>query len=156
MTTLEKIARLVQREFPIDWDGLHGESHMLRVLENGQRIAELSGANVEVVSLFAYFHDAKRQNNAYDPGHGQRGAAFARSLRGSLVTLHDSDFELLSYACERHTDGLTEADITVQACWDADRLDLGRIGIRPNPEFLCTDAAKRPEIIEWAYLRSCN
>ena len=156
MTTLEKIAQLVRNEFQIDWDGLHGKAHMHRVLENGRRVAELAGANAEIVSLFAYFHDAKRLNNAYDPGHGQRGAAFARSLRGSLVTLPDNEFELLAYACEKHTDGLTDADITVQTCWDADRLDLGRIGIRPNPEFLCTNAAKRPEIIEWAYLRSCN
>ncbi len=127
---------------------------MARVLENGWRIADLSGANREVVSLFAYLHDAKRRNNAVDPGHGKRGAAFARTLRGSLITLSDSDFDLLADACEQHTDGLTDSDVTIQACWDADRLDLGRIGVRPNPEFLCTDAAKRPEIIDWAYRRS--
>jgi uncharacterized protein len=156
MTTLIKIRELVKREFRIDWDGLHGGKHMSRVLENGLRVADLSGANSEIVSLFAYFHDAKRSNNAVDPGHGKRGAEFAKTLRGSLVTLKDNDFELLLYACERHTDGLTEADVTVQACWDADRLDLGRIGLRPNPDFLCTTAAKGPEIIEWAYRRSQN
>jgi uncharacterized protein len=154
MTTLKKIIELVKKEFCIDWDGLHGKNHMTRVLENGQRIADLAGANKEIVSLFAYFHDAKRLNNAVDPGHGKRGAEFAKTVRGSLITLENSDFELLSYACARHTDGFTDADITVQACWDADRLDLGRIGVRPNPAFLCTDAAKRPEIIEWAYRRS--
>jgi uncharacterized protein len=156
MTTLKTIIELVKKEFSIDWDGLHGAVHMARVLENGQRIADLAGANKEIVSLFAYFHDAKRLNNAVDPGHGKRGAEFAKTLRGSLITLKDSDFELLAYACARHTDGLTDADVTVQACWDADRLDLGRIGVRPSPDFLCTDAAKRPEIIEWAYCRSRN
>jgi uncharacterized protein len=156
MTTLTKIKELVKQKFRIDWDGLHGGKHMGRVLENGLRVADLSGANSEIVSLFAYFHDAKRFNNAVDPEHGKRGAEFAKTLRGSLVTLKDSDFELLLYACERHTDGLTEADVTVQACWDADRLDLGRIGLRPNPDFLCTTAAKGPEIIEWAYRRSQN
>ncbi len=156
MTTLKKIIELVKQEFRIDWNGLHGGKHMARVLENGHRVADLSGANKEIVSLFAYFHDAKRLNNAVDPGHGKRGAQFAKTLRGSLVTLSDSDFELLLYACERHTDGLTDADVTVQACWDADRLDLGRIGLRPHPDFLCTAAAKRPEIIEWAYRRSQN
>jgi uncharacterized protein len=156
MASLTTIIELVKKEFGIDWDGLHGGAHMARVLENGQRIADLAGANKEVVSLFAYFHDAKRLNNAVDPGHGKRGAEFAKTHRGSLVSLKDSDFELLVDACERHTDGLTDADVTVQACWDADRLDLGRIGVRPNPEFLCTDAAKRQEIIDWAYLRSRN
>lgn len=57
-------------------------------------------------------------------------------------------------ACEKHSDGLTDADITVQVCWDADRLDLGRVGVRPHARYLCTDAAKSPSVIEWAYGRS--
>ena len=39
---------------------------------------------------------------------------------------------------------------TIQTCWDADRLDLGRVGITPDPSWLCTEAAKRPEVIAWA------
>lgn len=31
-----------------------------------------------------------------------------------------------------HSDGYTEGDITVQVCWDADRLDLGRVGINQS------------------------
>lgn len=46
------------------------------------------------------------------------------------------------------------ADITVQTCWDADRLDLGRVGIRPDPDRLCTSAAKESDLLEWAYARS--
>jgi uncharacterized protein len=45
-------------------------------------------------------------------------------------------------------------DITVLTCWDADRLDLGRVGIRPAAHRLCTDAARDPAMIEWAYRRS--
>ena len=44
---------------------------------------------------------------------------------------------ILHYACVHHTDGLTEGDVSVQACWDADRLDWGRVGIRPAPLRLC-------------------
>jgi uncharacterized protein len=40
----------------------------------------------------------------------------------------------------------------VQACWDADRLDLGRVGIAPAPERLCTAAAR--ERIAWANERA--
>jgi hypothetical protein len=36
-----------------------------------------------------------------------------------------------------------DGDITVQTCWDADRLDLPRVGIQPLPQFLCTEAAKK-------------
>jgi uncharacterized protein len=39
---------------------------------------------------------------------------------------------------------------TIQTCWDADRLDLGRVGITPHPSRLCTEAARRPEMIRWA------
>ncbi|MBT5083254.1 MAG: hypothetical protein HOM62_22025 [Rhodospirillaceae bacterium] len=49
---------------------------------------------------------------------------------------------------------LIDADITVQTCWDADRLDLGRAGIVPDPRYLCTDAAKEPRMIEWAHNRA--
>ena len=40
--------------------------------------------------------------------------------------------------------------MTIETCWDADRLDLGRVGITPHPSHLCTEAAKRPETIKWA------
>ncbi len=68
--------------------------------------------------------------------------------------ISDSDFELLRIACIHHTDGKTAANVTVQTCWDADRLDLGRVGIKPHPKYLCTEAAKNPEMISWAYERS--
>ena len=50
--------------------------------------------------------------------------------------------------------GLTRGDITVITCWDADRLDLGRVRKRPNPKYLCTEFAKQKSTIEWAYKRS--
>ncbi len=85
-----------------------------------------------------------------DPGHGQRGADFAAELRGHIFDLPDDEFYLLYYACSEHTGGKTHGDITVQTCWDADRLDLGRVGIMPHLSKLCTDAAMTPEMIKWA------
>ncbi len=40
-------------------------------------------------------------------------------------------------------------------CWDADRLDLGRVGIMPEPSRLCTAAAKRSDLLKWADGRAC-
>jgi uncharacterized protein len=40
------------------------------------------------------------------------------------------------------------------ACWDADRLDLGRVGIQPKPELLCTDTAR--ELLPWAHERATS
>jgi uncharacterized protein len=134
--------------------GDHGVIHWARVLESGLRIAEAVGADREVVALFALFHDSRRVNEYRDDGHGLRGGEFARSLRGSLVHLDDARFELLFEACRLHTDGLTDGDLTLQACWDADRLDLGRVGIIPRPQRLCTDAARG--LLEWAHNRAVN
>lgn len=130
----------------------HGVVHWARVLENGLRVAEVTGADLEVVTLFALFHDSRRVNEYRDDGHGLRGADFAHSLRGRLVHLDDTRFDLLYEACRSHTDGHTEGDATLQACWDADRLDLGRVGITPKPHRLCTDAAR--EILAWSHGRA--
>ena len=59
-------------------------------------------------------------------------------------------------ACKYHSDGFVKGDITVQTCWDSDRLDLGRVGIKPLADKLCTKAAKKNEVIEAAYRRSIN
>jgi len=119
------------------------------------RLAQVTGAVVEVVQLFAVFHDSRRVNEVTDPGHGQRGAELAAELRGQLFDLPDADFDLLYQACVGHTDGLIEGDITVQTCWDADRLDLGRVGTAPDPRRLCTAAAKSAKMRKWADGRAC-
>jgi len=78
-------------------------------------------------------------------------AGYARALQGVRFDLSDREPDPLLEACLYHSDGLVEADPTVQACRDADRLDLGRVGIRPDPGYLCTDHARRPEV-RWPLL----
>ncbi len=150
----KKLIQTILNQYTLEWNGTHGISHWARVLENGLRLAKETGAIVEVVELFAVFHDSQRINEAIDSGHGLRGAQYAKLLRGRLFDLSDERFDLLYAACARHTDGLTEGDVTVQTCWDADRLDLGRVYIEPDPKSLCTSAAKSQEIITWANQRS--
>lgn len=145
---------LIRGGFALNLNGIHGEAHWTRVCENGMRLAEHTGADLQVIEYFAYLHDSKRQSDGWDRGHGQRAAEFVRSLSSSFFTLCEEKLELLLYACRHHSDGLTQADITVQTCWDADRLDLGRIGVRPKPRYLCTPAAREPAMIEWACQRS--
>lgn len=132
----------------------HGIVHWARVLENGLKLAESTGANSEVVKLFAVFHDSRRVNDGTDDGHGRRGAELVAQLRGRLFEMPDHDFAILYRACEWHTTGRTDPDVTVQTCWDADRLDLGRVGIMPSPKYLCTAAAKVPAMIDWAHTRA--
>lgn len=137
-------------DYALPWDGHHGIAHWARVLENGLRLDGETGANVEVVSLFAVLHDSWRANEGSDPDHGPRAAEFALTLRGRLLDLPDHEFRLLHWACFGQTHERTHPDITIQTCWDADRLDLGRIGIAPHPSRLCTEAARRHETIRWA------
>ncbi|MBA4064944.1 MAG: hypothetical protein C0501_14770 [Isosphaera sp.] len=155
MHDLAAILGAVLRGYALRRRGAHGVAHWARVLENGLRVADATGADCEVVTLFAVFHDSRRVNGDWDPGHGLRGGELARSLRGSLVHLDDARFDLLFEACRLHTDGHTAGDPTLLACWDADRLDLGRVGITPEPDRLCTDAARallpwsRPRAVGW-------
>lgn len=134
--------------------GLHGVRHWARVLEIGRRLLPLTGARADVVELFSVLHDACRHNENHDPRHGARGALLAVALCGRAFELDASGLVLLQEACARHTDGRCDADVTVQTCWDSDRLDLGRAGIRPSARKLCTMAACDPGLIAWATVRS--
>ena len=140
--------------FAINWNGAHGGSHWARVRKNGLLLSKTTGANITVIKLFALFHDSCRIDEYRDDDHGKRGAELAIKLRGELFQVTDLEMKLLVEACAGHTDGYVDGDITVQTCWDADRLDLGRVGIYPDADCLCTDAAKDLMMIELAYQRS--
>ncbi len=91
-------------------------------------------ADTSVIEYFSFLHDSRRINENSDPGHRKRAAEFAFSLRDSYVDLSDTSFSfLVTTACEDHTHEQHHDDVTVQACWDADRLNLGRVGILPEP-----------------------
>ncbi|HSR47512.1 MAG TPA: hypothetical protein VLL77_05935 [Anaerolineales bacterium] len=151
---LRSLLEAVHGQYALAWWGLHGVTHWARVYESGVRLAPETNADLDVVLLFTLFHDARRLNEGWDRGHGKRGAEFAASLRGDLLQLSPDRFDMLYYACAMHTEGLTDADPTVQTCWDADRLDLARAGIKPVAARLCTEAARLPETIAWATERS--
>lgn len=129
----------VTREFQCDRNSIHGPSHWLRVERIGLLLTTRSGAIEEVVRLFAVFHDSRREHDGHDTVHGSRGAAYAASLRGKLFDLSDEHFELLRHACQWHTHGRLSDQPTIGTCWDADRLDLGRVGIQPAPDFMSTN-----------------
>lgn len=122
--------------------------------ENGLRLAGETGAIGDVVRLFAVLHDSRRIHEHTDPEHGPRAAEFARTLRGRLFDLPDHEFDLLHRACAGHTHERTHPDVTIRACWDADRLDLGRVGISPHPKYLGTEVVRRPATIKWAHGRA--
>lgn len=151
---LHTVIAAVRAQYRLEWEGIHGLEHWERVRENGLLLAERTGARTDVLELFAYFHDACRHNDDHDPEHGPRGAELARGLAGSAFELDREGLALLIEACTGHTRGGTVAEITIATCWDADRLDLARVGKTPRPERLCTEAARDPAVIAWACGRS--
>lgn len=151
---LPLIVQAILDEYALPWDGDHGVAHWARVLKNGLRLAKVTGASIEVIQLFAVFHDSKREKELSDPGHGQRGADFAAECRGQVFDLPDHEFRLLHRACSGHTCEKTHPDITVQTCWDADRLDLGRVRVTSHPSRVCTAVAKNRAMLKWAHGRA--
>ena len=139
----EALLRFVTGQFEANLDDIHGIGHWERVRKNGvELVARIPGADTVVVEYFSLLHDSRRWSNDRDPDHGRRAAEFVRSLPEELLPLDPARRLLLSSACEEHADGRTEGDPTLLACWDADRLDLGRAGIQVEASRLCTDAAR--------------
>lgn len=151
---IRPVFMVVLSQYALSPTGIHGVAHWARVLENGRRIAAKTGANLRVIELFSLFHDSKRINDQRDDDHGPRGAEFAKSLRGSLLQISDDEFDQLYKAVHDHTKEGFSDDPTVQACWDADRLDLGRINVHPSECKLGTPSALDPDVQEWAYQRA--
>jgi uncharacterized protein len=159
LTTTRLSQTLIHRiitQFALNVRGTHGVSHWARVLENGRTLAAQTGADLDVIELFAIFHDAKRVKEGTDHEHGVRGAEYAKTLWGTHFKLSERRFEWLYTACASHSEGLTEGTMTVQTCWDADRLDLGRVLKIPTPESLCTEAAKSSVLRQWGNSRSAR
>ena len=150
----EALIEAVTKHVSINLCGIHGLSHWARVLDNGLRLAVANGADPAVVELFALFHDSRRLDDNADPEHGPRGAELAAQLHGNLFHLGPEQLHLLLTACRLHTIARSHDNLTVQTCFDADRLDLARIGKTVDPAFLCTEAAKDPATIARASERS--
>jgi uncharacterized protein len=130
--------------------GIHGVDHWRRVLDNGLKLADATpGADPLIVAAFAALHDAERRNDGKDPEHGARATTLARRLAAAhILSLDSGQLETLCNALERHDRGLVSANATIGVCWDADRLDLVRIGKAPSIQLLSSPAARGrlPEI----------
>ena len=130
---------------------IHGPPHWRSVAWTGlELLADTPAADPAVVLLFAMFHDSMRLDDGHDPEHGPRAAAFAPTLHGRHFHLAADQLDRLTRAIHDHTAGRFAGDPTVAVCWDADRLNLWRIGVRPDPKYLSTAAARRAEAIERA------
>ena len=149
------VIRRAKERFSLSRRSVHGIGHWQRVHENGIRLSAVTGADRDLVHLFSFLHDCCRETDFSDPDHGYRAAEFTESLvEEAVITLEQERLELLLEAIREHNNGTRHRDPTIGTCWDADRLDIGRVGFRPQPRFLSTKAARDERILEWAYKRS--
>jgi uncharacterized protein len=140
----DRLWRYVTEQFPLGGQSVHGPRHWRRVEKNGERLATVTpGADAAIVRLFAVFHDSRRSSEFTEHEHGLRGGELAQLLRGQMFDLTDARFAVLFYACTWHERGRTSDDPTIGVCWDADRLDLPRVSIRPDPKLMSTAAGKQ-------------
>ena len=132
---IERLREYAIKHTKIGNNSVHGISHWDRVSKNADSL-RTSDVNMLVVKAFAYIHDVEREDDGYDLQHGPRAAALVDNIRDSF--LNDDEIHQLKKACELHTSTWRTEDATVNACFDADRLDLGRVGITPDPEKMAT------------------
>lgn len=141
-------------QYELSHNGAFGVEHWFRTLINGRILAEKTRADIAVVEHFAMLHDIKRQDEHRDIEHGARAADFANSLVGAWIHLDHSQMLKLDEAIRFHSMGRLSRDITVQVCWDSNRLDLGRLGDKLDPSYLGTRVARDPTFIKEALHRS--
>ena len=147
---LEGLVAQVHARSPL-WESLdHGDHHWRLVAWVGAELLEEEGRGDSLITLlFGLFHDSQRENEYTDPQHGPRGAKLARELLSSHG-VSQGTIDLVAKACELHTEAPATDDPVLGLCWDSDRLNLWRVGIEPDPYYLSTAAAKKPERIKWA------
>lgn len=119
--------------------GIHGIEHFMNVEAFGLMLARKTGAEVDVVKWFAYLHDYCRKTDGTDPDHGPKAAEYIQEIRNTYLSgLVDYQVEMLQIACKYHTILDHSTEDTIDTCFDADRLDLPRVGVILNPIRMAT------------------
>jgi uncharacterized protein len=148
--------------FPSD---IHGPAHWSRVRRFGALLAEGEALPDEArscVEIFAWVHDLAREDDYGGNAHAIAGAVYIDQVVPAVFGAVSPDqMTALRAAIRYHSDGMTapealEAGLlaggdwdpglvvaTVGCCWDADRLDLPRVGIVPDGRLMSTSAWRR-------------
>ena len=123
---------------------MHGLDHWYRVWKNALLLSSGDrSVDMDVVALYALFHDSMRLNDGADIDHGNRAWRLWESYKArneSIVDIFNHrQEELLFEAIVEHSNGLRTTNPTIAICWDADRLDLHRKALWPDARFMSTN-----------------
>lgn len=138
----KRLWRYCTRKFHLPIQGEHGIEHWKRVAAFGDMLHKMDPkTDLRVIKAFACLHDVERLSDGEDLQHGPNAASLVKKIQNSYLRyLTNEQKEQLFYACSIHTSRQCAGPIdssyckTVNACLDADRLDLLRCGIIPDPE----------------------
>lgn len=136
---------------------IHTVEHCNRVLFYALLIAHRKGLEAEdrrALALAAVYHDCRRDNDAYDVGHGQRAADLYKEkcLRNG-ETMDERTYYVMAYHDRPDEEGIKALEaanlpngiLLFQIFKDSDGLDRVRLGDGPaglDPAQLRTDEAK--------------
>jgi len=149
ISSIKSIKEKCIQNFELDINGIHGIGHWENVATNAIAIAQSNGADPVVVQLFAFIHDSCRISDDYDHDHGLRAAEWMSEWLQDYISLNKTQFNLLYEAIKNHNKGETTLDPAIGSCWDADRLELGRLDIYPDINKMSTKLCKDEVFIEW-------
>lgn len=127
----------------ISW--IHGMTHWRHVEKFGLMLAsECPGADRDVIRWFAYIHDCMRTDDGECGKHGPAAARLVGKIRNTFLSdLTDGQIATLKLACRSHTTRRRTGNLTADICLDADRLDLPRVMIKPDPRKMASEAGKK-------------
>ena len=121
---------------------LHGDDHWRCVAATGLALAPwLGDVDRTLVFCFGLLHDTRRRTDSFDPSTAlarrrSRTSCAKRRARPRRRTIREPHG-----GARRPRERLVSTDPTIGTCWDADRLHLPRVGIRPRRELVSTEAA---------------
>jgi hypothetical protein len=127
---------------------VHGIMHWRAVAQSGLYLAGLiEDLDPALILLFGLLHDSCRENEFDDPYHGHRAAQLLERLdRERIVRLSPERASTLMHALSEHDAGYTSEDPNVGACWDADRLQLQRLGFALDPDRLSHEISQTDSV----------
>lgn len=122
---------------PLAHDPMHGELHWRAVARAGLRIRDLAPRlDPRVMIAFGMLHDCRRETDDWDPEHGERAALVASRSCPLKRLLGAEGRAVVAEACRLHERGMSRPDAPeLGACWDADRVNLVRLGFRLDPRY---------------------
>jgi len=109
-------------------------THVQRVVRLALRLAELTGADGEVVEAAAWLHDIAKKGR--DDDHGVRGSIQARAVLTTTDFPRDK-IDAVVDAIAKHVGLWTEEPVTpleAAVVWDADK--LSKLGVAAEMQFL--------------------